>query len=101
MDEAQAKYISELEQSNLELQSELNNLTEAAIPYSEQIRQLQADNERLLSVVQKAYRKHHMNDTSIGWDELADDLAVTLCELMGDNQYQKWVKRMAALKGGE
>ena len=58
--------------------------------YMNKVIKLQADNERLLSVVQKAYRKHHMNDTSIGWDELADDLSDTLCELMGDNQYQKW-----------
>ena len=30
-----------------ELESELNNLVEAAVPYSEQIKQLQAENERL------------------------------------------------------
>jgi hypothetical protein len=36
------------------------------------------------------YRKHHFEDVTIGWDELADMLCDTLCELMGDKEFQQW-----------
>lgn len=49
-------------------------------------------NNKLLDVVQKAYQKHCLDDDSIGWDELDDMLHDTLCEVMGDKEYQKWLE---------
>jgi len=45
----------------------------------------------LLSACQMAYRKHHLNDETIGWDELGDCLLDALCNSMGDDGYQKWL----------
>lgn len=57
------------------------------------------DHEKtLLKAVQVAYRKHHLNDDSIGWEELSTVLLVALCSAMGDDNYQAWMKQI--LKGG-
>ena len=45
----------------------------------------------LLSACKLAYRKHHLNDDSIGWDELSDCLLAALCNEMGDDGYQEWI----------
>ena len=45
----------------------------------------------LLSACKMAYRKHHLNDDSIGWDELSSCLLDALCNTMGDKGYQEWV----------
>jgi len=47
--------------------------------------------ERLLVSLQMAYRKHHLNDDSIGWEELSTSLLNTLCNVMGDEGYQEWL----------
>jgi hypothetical protein len=39
-----------------------------------------------------AYRKHHLGDESIGWNELSDALKNVLCEFMGDREFQRWTK---------
>lgn len=49
----------------------------------------------LLNAVQMAYRKHHMDDESIGWEELDQILFDALCNSMGDCGYQKWMSEMA------
>lgn len=49
--------------------------------------------KKLLVAVQMAYRKHHMNDDSIGWKELSDQLQVVLAEVMGDKGYQAWIHK--------
>lgn len=46
---------------------------------------------RLLSALQMAYRKHHCGDDSIGWNELSDVMCDSLCEVMGDEGFQRWV----------
>lgn len=46
----------------------------------------------LLTAVKAAYRKHCLDDDSIGWDELSEILLDSLCEVMGDDGYQSWVK---------
>ena len=46
----------------------------------------------LLSAVQFAYRKHHLGDDSIGWNELSDILLNALCNAMGEKGYRKWLK---------
>lgn len=50
--------------------------------------------EKLTSAVKLAYRKHHMNDNSVGWDELSTALHDALCALcyaLGDGGFCKWV----------
>ena len=46
---------------------------------------------RVISVLKKAYRKHCLNDESVGWDELGDQLKDILCDLMGDKAYCLWL----------
>ena len=50
-------------------------------------------NYQLLNAVQMAYRKHHLGDESIGWEELGNVLLDALCEAMGDDGYQRWVEK--------
>jgi len=50
--------------------------------------------EDLLEAVKLAYRKHHLGDPSIGWDELSDKLLNVLCETMGDRAFIKWVEEV-------
>jgi hypothetical protein len=50
------------------------------------------DNQILLDAVKNAYRKHHLGDDSIGWDELSEILENALCNVMGDEGYQKWIR---------
>lgn len=47
----------------------------------------------LLEAVQAAYRKHVMDDESVGWQELEDRLQTALQESMGDKAFQEWLKR--------
>jgi len=54
---------------------------------------LQAENERLLNAVKLAYRKHHLDDRSVGWEELSDALFNTLCDAMGDIGFDEWLKK--------
>lgn len=42
----------------------------------------------LLYAVQAAYRKHHLGDESIGWDELSNILLDAPCNEMGDREFQ-------------
>jgi len=53
------------------------------------------NNNVLLHAVKMAYRKHHLSDPSIGWDELSDILLHALCEAMGDEGYDKWLKEVS------
>lgn len=48
----------------------------------------------LLTACQMSYRKHHLNDESIGWDELGDCLLDALCNEMGDDGYQEWLSEV-------
>ena len=45
----------------------------------------------LLNACKLAYRKHHLNDESIGWEELGDCLLDALCNEMGDDGFQEWL----------
>lgn len=60
--------------------------------------EIEAENERLLDVVKMAYRKHHLDDMTIGWDELSNALHTELCNSMGDKGFCDWLHE---LKGGE
>lgn len=48
----------------------------------------------LLAAVKLAYRKHHLGDDSIGWDELSEALLNALCNSMGDEGFQAWLKEV-------
>ena len=45
----------------------------------------------LLYACKAAYRKHHLADDSIGWDELSDILKEALCNAMGDDEFVMWL----------
>lgn len=53
--------------------------------------QLIANAPDMLAALQLAYRKHHLGDESIGWEELSDTLLNVLCEAMGDAEFQAWM----------
>jgi hypothetical protein len=38
-----------------------------------------------------AYRKHHLDDPSIGWDELGNILQDAICNEIGDADFVKWL----------
>jgi len=49
---------------------------------------------QLLDAAQMAYRKHHLDDDSIGWDELSEILLSAICDAMTDKGYQDWMKSL-------
>ena len=53
--------------------------------------QLRAENEQMLEALKMAYRKHHLHDESIGWEELSGIMHDALCETMGDKEYLLWL----------
>ena len=58
-----------------------------------EITALTCERDRLLYTVKAAYRKHHLDDPSIGWEELSTMLLTTLCENMGDKGFQEWLSK--------
>ena len=44
----------------------------------------------LLNACKLAYRKHVLNDDSIGWEELGDRLLDAICNEIGDDEFCKW-----------
>ena len=72
-------------------------MTAALHEAEKRIAELEEENHRYKNQIQElenavkvAYRKHHMNDDSIGWEELSDILFYALCNVLGDDGYQKW-----------
>ena len=55
----------------------------------------------LLDACKMAYRKHHLGDDRIGWEEVSDALLHALCNEMGDKAFQKWVEGTWDDKTGE
>lgn len=48
----------------------------------------------LLEACKRAYRKHHLNDDSIGWNELSNILHDAMCNYMGDDEFIEWLKEI-------
>lgn len=46
----------------------------------------------ILFALKMAYRKHVLDDDSIGWDELSDIIKEGLCNQMGDEKFILWVE---------
>ena len=57
-------------------------------------KQLFFERNRLLDACKMAYRKHHLNDESIGREELGIHLLNTICDVIGDDEYAKWLEMM-------
>ncbi|HBJ74661.1 MAG TPA: hypothetical protein DDY86_03890 [Syntrophaceae bacterium] len=52
----------------------------------------------LLEATKAAYRKHHIGDDSLGWQELSDILFYALTETMGDGEFSKWLSELDGAK---
>ena len=46
-----------------------------------------------LEACKLAYRKHHLNDDSIGWEELGHILVDAICDEIGDEGYKEWLRK--------
>lgn len=53
---------------------------------------------KLLEVIKLFYRKHVLNDESIGWDELGNNLYNELAETLGDKEFCKWLDTQSMSK---
>ncbi len=49
------------------------------------------DSSELLEACKLAYRKHHLNDDSIGWTELSNKLLNALCNAMTSEGFEIWL----------
>ncbi len=58
------------------------------------IEQLQGEIEGLRDVVKLAYRKHHLDDPDIGYEELSTNLCDALCNSIGDDAFQEWLQAL-------
>jgi hypothetical protein len=47
--------------------------------------------KEFLTACQMAYRKHHLDDQSIGWEEMSDVLQDAICNAMGDKEFNEWL----------
>lgn len=48
----------------------------------------------MLDVLKLAYRKHHLEDDSIGWEELSDKLSDALSNAMGPTGFVEWMQEL-------
>lgn len=55
------------------------------------------EKNHLLDAVKIAYRKHHMGDNSVGWDELSTILHKALCLELGDGGFCEWAETIEPL----
>ena len=53
---------------------------------------------QLLDTCQNTYRKHVMEDSSIGWEALSEQLANALVGTMGDDKYNEWLDSLEGRK---
>lgn len=47
----------------------------------------------MLDALKMAYRKHHLGDMSIGWDELSEKLGDVLNNAMGPDGFIEWMEQ--------
>jgi hypothetical protein len=53
------------------------------------VAELEQQLDTAIKVLKRTYRKHWLDDDSIGWDELGGELRDILCELIGETEFQK------------
>lgn len=73
----------------------LEQLMDSRIPKTEREYAAVRKIEEIIQVLKLAYQKHHMDDDKIGWDELGQIMGDTLAEVMGDEEFQKWIRDVA------
>lgn len=56
-----------------------------------EMQHIMANAPELLEAVKLAYRKHHLGDPDIGWDELSEKLLDALCNAMGADGFVQWL----------
>jgi hypothetical protein len=59
------------------------------------------EENELVEAVKFAYRKHHLEDENIGWDELSDKLADALSNAMGPRGFADWLDALRQEAGNE
>lgn len=47
----------------------------------------------VIDACKMAYRKHCLNDDSVGWEELDCALEYALCNVLGNDGFTQWLKR--------
>ena len=67
------------------------NKCQSCYELQQRLATVDVERDRLLEVVKLFYRKHVLNDESIGWDELGDKLYNELSEILGDKEFCKWL----------
>ena len=55
--------------------------------------QLEEENKKLVQLIKLAYR-NWLEDPNVAWGELGERLCDGLCESMGDEEFQKWLKAL-------
>lgn len=60
-------------------------------PTIEEYKELQRQRNELLEAVKLTYRKHHLDDDRIGWDELGHILRVALDNTLGVDAVIQWI----------
>ena len=56
------------------------------------LRKCQDDRKILLDTLQKAWLKHTVDESEIGWQALGELMGTTLAEVMGDKEFCEWVE---------
>jgi hypothetical protein len=69
----------------------ITDLREQRAKLKEENSELRRKTKELLSCLKLAYRKHHMDDQTIGWEELSGKMRDTLCNVMGDDEFIKFM----------
>lgn len=49
------------------------------------------NHDRMLQNLKMAYRKCCLDDLSIGWEKMENNLRDVLCEVMGDDAFINWL----------
>src|SRR3990172_7497399 len=88
-----AEGIVRLVEENTDLKAEIERLR-GAIDEDCGFHRLAAENnqlrkslQRVIGALQLAYRKHHMGDETIGWNELSSEVGDVLADVMGDKEF--------------
>jgi hypothetical protein len=56
------------------------------------LRKCETDRKMLLDTLQKAFLKHTVDETEIGWQALGELMGSTLAEVMGDKEFCDWIE---------
>jgi hypothetical protein len=74
------------------LRKEIAEWKDANAEGYEQLKRLCEGQDTLLDVIKLVYRKHYLNDDSVGWEELSTILHNSICNALGDDAFIKWLQ---------